>query len=104
MQQLVVLGPLLMLEQQVRKLKALLEKHGLPGFDESATQAEVWDITPDSTVSFGCLHMQVDITLDCVDTTPEVQAFTREAMIIPGVYLSCPEHDKRRYWEKQPAA
>jgi len=98
--QLVVLGTLALQVKQVERLKALLSQQGLPEIDDASAESMVWDLAYDGVVNLGCIHLHVGITQMGAETEPAVQRFMVEAMKLAGVHTSCPEHDKRRFWEK----
>ena|ERR1017187_2042320 len=99
--ELVVLGPATLQAQQVPKLRELLEKYGLPGFDEDSTSFEIWEKDRNEDIWFGCTHYEVDVFVFGASTKPEVKRFLVEAMKLAGVYDTCPEHNKRRFWKEQ---
>ncbi|HEY5220695.1 MAG TPA: hypothetical protein VIJ29_00905 [Candidatus Paceibacterota bacterium] len=101
---LIFLGTDSLFSAQIAMVNKLLTLYGLPVLGEEPLESEVWMATSSVFVesdTFSCRHYEVDIPSLLSSASGPQQLFLVEAAKVPGLYINeCPEHGKRRFWEK----
>ena len=95
MTQLVILGSVNLQLKQFKALQRLATQHQLP-----PVKAEFDKRWTPGREGLLCSHLEViGITVGLAASRP----FLIAAMKLPGVYMECPEHCKRKFWEQNEA-
>jgi hypothetical protein len=101
---LIFLGTETLFSFQIAAVNRLLTLYGLPVLGKQPLETEVWMETSSVFVepdTFSCRHYEVDIPGLLSSASDSQKLFLVEAAKVPGVYINeCPEHSKRRFWEK----
>ena len=98
--QIVLLGSATLRLTNLVRLNELLHENGLPDFKSGVNDSEQWQTANDGE-DFGCAHLTHPAAVMGAATPLSVQKFLFAAMKLPGAYTTCPEHNKRRFWEQQ---
>jgi hypothetical protein len=95
--ELVIVGSSLTIKHQSSTIRKLLARYSLPGPDKEVASIHAW-MRRGKRCQFGCMHLEVPLTVQGATTDARTKRFMRAAMKLGGVYTKCPEHTKRRFW------
>lgn len=97
--ELIVYGPHEVLANREVELNILADKCGLKRPVDGNTTP--WAVSFAGGTALACVHKTMEGLLAGDYTPKNVQAFLIEAMKLPGVFLECPEHTKRKFWTEE---